>query len=153
VDWWGLGVLIFEMLVGEVFSQFIVWFYCWPICNTVSTPEITWYQMRDLMTNLRQSIIVALSWNLWGRKIIRLSGCILHSSVQTVPCINNPPPPPIRYTKLGSVPHLLSCPSLLSLPCHTNVWCHHTNACTADTSPACEPVIYSVEFNFGDPSL
>jgi serine/threonine protein kinase len=39
VDWWGLGVLIFEMLVGEV-SIFMV-------CLTILAPEIIQCQMRD----------------------------------------------------------------------------------------------------------
>jgi serine/threonine protein kinase len=39
VDWWGLGVLIFEMLVGEV-SIFMV-------CLPILAPEIIQCQMRD----------------------------------------------------------------------------------------------------------
>ncbi len=35
VDWWGMGVLIYEMLVGEVVIQFSVW-----IVKVVSLPSV-----------------------------------------------------------------------------------------------------------------
>lgn len=64
VDWWGMGVLIFEMLVGEVVNACL--FLCadgWSVCNSFCHIQIFEWSLTQHLSAL---LPVSVPWWGWG---------------------------------------------------------------------------------------